>query len=76
MSDLRDVESQLERALGTLMDAAEQRPDTDLAEAVDHVSAALTRLRATEDAGVAAVTDERTENTVAPRSDPSGPPER
>jgi hypothetical protein len=49
MKDLREVQTQLERALRTLMAAAEQQPDADLAEAVDHVGAALTRIRAAED---------------------------
>ena len=62
MKDLREVQTELERALGTLMDAAEQQADADLAEAVDHVSAALTRVRAAEDADAP---DER-ETAVAP----------
>ena len=49
MKDFREVQSQLEQALSTLMDAAEQHPDANLAEAVDHVSAALTWVRAAED---------------------------
>lgn len=65
MKDWRDVQDQLERALGTLMSAVEQQPDTDLAEAVDHVSAALTRLRAAEDVEGTSAPTERPETDVA-----------
>ena len=72
MKDLRDVQSQLERVLGTLMDAAEQQPDADLAEAVDHVSAALTRLRASEDTESGDTPMDRSETGVARQSERSG----
>ena len=67
MKDLRDVQSQLEQALGTLVDAAEQQPGTDLAEAVDHVSAALTRLRSAENPEAEDMPTERSETAVAPQ---------
>lgn len=72
MKDLRDVQSQLERALGTLIDAAEQQPDADLAEAVDHVSAALTRLRAAEETESGDTPMDRSETGVAPQAERSG----
>lgn len=68
MKDFREVQSQLERALGTLMDAVEQQPDADLAEAVDHISAALTRLRASEIAEAADTQSEHVETDVAPEA--------
>jgi len=68
MKDLREVRTQLERALGTLMDAAEQQPDANLAEAVDHVSTALARLRASEDNEDADASAERAETGVAPQT--------
>jgi hypothetical protein len=68
MKDLSNVQSQLERALGTLMDAAEQQPDADLAEAVDHVSAALTRLRAAEDTEASDTPTGRPKTGVVPQA--------
>jgi len=69
MKDLRNVQSELERALGTLVDAAEQQPDADLAEAVDHISAALTRLRVAEDTQAEDEPTAPTETGVAPQPD-------
>ena len=72
MKDLHDVKTQLERALDTLVDAAEQEPDEDLAEAVDHVSAALTRLRAAEGAEETETAADDAETGVAPWSERFG----
>ena len=70
MKDLHNLQSELERALGTLVDAAEQQPDADLAEAVDHISAALTRLRVAEDTQAEdEPTGGPTETGVAPQPD-------
>ena len=69
MKDFRDVQNQLERALDTLMDAAEKQPDTNLAEAVDHVSAALTRLRATDGTEFDDLPSDRAATAVAPRTE-------
>jgi len=54
------------------MEAAEQRPDTDLAEAVDHVSAALTRIRAGQEPENVVAPSERPESQVAHASERSG----
>jgi hypothetical protein len=49
------------------MDAAEQQPDADLAEAVDHVSAALTRVRAADDTEASGEPTKRSETGAAPQ---------
>jgi hypothetical protein len=60
MPDIKMLQSQLEQVLAALMALAESRPDVELAEAADHLSAALTRLQAVAEEGAVAVEESRT----------------